>query len=123
MEMDGLSRIEPLLDAVRPERRERTGSLEDPVLESFLDHIDRYLEKLREQRKVQEEARLEDRRLQVEYDRKLSFLKGKVDEALHAMLAVRENAEPGVTTPEERRYQYWKTELEHFKQRGRIAGV
>ena len=121
--MDGLSRLEPLLDAVRPERGERTGKVDDPVLENFLDHIDRYLEKLRYQKKVQDEEALEARRIQAEYERELSFLKGRVQEALHDMLAAQASAPDGVTTLEEQRYSYWRSQLEHFLQKGRCGSV
>jgi hypothetical protein len=87
MDMDAIPKVIPLLDAVDP-RDKRKARLNDPVVEGFLDYIDRYVAESRERRKVEEEVKLEARRLQAEYDRKLAFLQGRVEAARQDMMNV-----------------------------------
>jgi hypothetical protein len=119
MKMDAISRIQPVVEAVDP--NPRRNRLNDPILEGFLDYIDRYVAESRERRKIETEVKLEARRLQAEYDRKLAFLQGMVEAARQTMLGA-PNV-PGGASNEEKAYYFWLAQLQGFKQQGRIASV
>jgi len=117
--MDAISRIQPVVDAVDP--KPKRNRLNDPILEGFLDYIDRYVAESRERRKVEAEVKLEARRLQAEFDRKLAFLQGMVESARQAMLGAPDL--PGGVSSEEKAYYFWLAQLQGFKQQGRIESA
>jgi len=117
--MDAISKIQPVVEPVDPQPRR--SRLNDPVLEGFLDYIDRYVAESRERRKIEAEVKLEARRLQVEYDRKLAFLQGMVEAARQSMLGAPDL--PGTVSGEEKAYYFWLAQLQSFKQQGRIGSV
>jgi hypothetical protein len=118
--MDAIPKVIPLLDAVDP-RDKRKNRLNDPIVEGFLDYIDRTVAAARERRKIEEEAKLESRRLQVDYDRKLAYLQGRVEAARQDMMSAPDL--PGAASSAEKAYHFWLTQLQHFKQQGRVSGL
>lgn len=119
--MDPITRLQPLLDALKP--KARSASVDDPMIKSFLDYIDQCVAETKAHNKAQDQAALEARRLQAEYDKKLAFLQCKVQEAFQAMMSVRQDLPPGSHSPEEGQYNYWVSQLQGFKEQSHLGGL